>query len=337
MIIDLRSDTVTKPSKEMHQAMFAAEVGDDVFDDDPTVIELENLAAKMFGMEAALFCPSGIMCNQVAIKLQTKPGDKVLCDELSHIYYHEKESPAFLAGAVHHLVNGNRGRLNAKMVNDILLKEKNISLVSVENTVNKGGGCFYTLNELSEISEASHKNKVNIHLDGARIFNALVETGDDSHDVGKYFDTISFCLSKGLGAPVGSMLLSSKENIEKARATRNKFGGGMRQAGYLAAAGIYALNHNIQRLKEDHKRAKKIGEGLSGLSFIDELFPVDTNIVIFRLPEKIKTKDFLIKLSAKNIRAVPFGNHTLRMVTHLDFTDDMLQELIKVLRSKTFF
>lgn len=337
MIIDLRSDTLTKPNKGMLDAMFAATVGDDVFNDDPTVISLQEKAARIFGKEAALFCGSGIMCNQVAIKLQVAVDQKVLCDELSHIYYHEKNGPAFLSGIQHHLVNTPSGKLNAALVDSVLTKEnqgkKNIALVSLENTVNKGGGCYYTLNEIQEVAEVCKRHNVPMHLDGARIFNALIETGDTAPEVAKYFETISFCLSKGLGTPVGSMLVSSKQKIEEARKIRNQFGGGMRQIGYLAAAGIYALDNNINRLKEDHQRAKRIGEELAKLSFVEKLIPVHTNVVIFHLQDSIDDVNFMKQLSDNNIRTVSFGKQVVRMVTHMDITDEMVDGLISRLKT----
>lgn len=337
MLIDLRSDALTKPTPGMLQAMFEATVGDDVFNDDPTVKKLEEKAAAIFGKEAALFCGSGIMCNQVSIKLQVNPGQKVLCDEQSHIYYHEKNGPAFISGIKHHLVNTQWGILNAELVAKTLKSEnagkKNIALVSLENTVNKGGGCYYTLDEIKEIAEVCKKENLSVHLDGARIFNALVETGDDAVEIGKQADTISFCLSKGLGAPVGSMIVASKEKITEARKIRNQFGGGMRQVGYLAAAGIYALDNQVKRLADDHKRAKVIEEELKKLSFVSFIYPVQTNIVIFHLTDEISADDFLQKLLAKNIKAFAFGKQLVRFTTHLDFTDEMLDKLIAEIRN----
>lgn len=333
MIIDLRSDAVSKPSKEMIEVMMSAKVGDDVFGDDPSITELENYSADLFGKEAGLFCPSGIMCNQVALKIHTPAGKKFLCNEFSHLYYYETGGPAYLAGAIPHLVKHERGKMSAEEIGKALSAGNDIQLVSIESTVNKGGGGYYTLNEIKEISEICRKHNVTIHLDGARIFNALTETGNKAFEIGQYFDTINFCLSKGLGAPVGSVMVSAKENILNARATRNKFGGGMRQAGYLAAAGLYALKNNINRLKEDHKRAKVLEIELKNLNYVKEVLPVDTNIIIFRLTDKVSSVDFLKKLFDKNIKAVPFGEQTIRMVTHIDFTDDMLAETSRVLKS----
>ncbi len=332
MLIDLRSDAVSKPSEEMREAMFSAPVGDDVFGDDPSVIELQDYAAKLFGKEAGLFCPSGIMCNQVALKIHVPKGKKFLCNEFSHLYYYEMDGPAYLWGALPYIIPHEKGKMKAADIEEALKNNHGITLVSLESTVNKGGGCYYSLKEIIKINEVCLKYKTSMHLDGARIFNALAEQKTHPKEIGKYFDSINFCLSKGLGAPVGSVLISSKVNIEKARAARNKFGGGMRQAGYLAAAGLYALKNNITRLKEDHIRAKRIGEGLKKFSYVESVLPVETNIIIFKLVPSFKSENFLNKLSSKNIKAVPFGEQTIRFVTHLDFTDDYLDELITVLK-----
>jgi len=337
MIIDLRSDTVTKPTKAMLEAMFNAEVGDDVFSEEPTVIALEQKSAALFGKEAALFCPSGTMTNQVAIKVHTQPGDEVLCDATAHIYNYEGGGIAFNSGAQAKLIQGDRGRISAQQVlesinptYDWLTKT---SLVSIENTANRAGGSFYSLKQMQEVSAVCEKNKLNYHLDGARIFNAIVEEGYSTKEVGDCFDSVSICLSKGLGAPVGSLLLGETEFILKARRVRKVFGGGMRQAGYLAAAGIYALDNNVTRLKEDHKRAKQLAKTMSGLSYIDNVLPVDTNIIIFNLAENINPEVFLKKLADNNIKAVGFGKQAIRFVTHLDFTDEMLEKTEKVLKS----
>ncbi|MEO5571256.1 MAG: GntG family PLP-dependent aldolase [Bacteroidia bacterium] len=337
MLIDLRSDTVTKPSKEMLAAMFEASVGDDVFDEDPTVKKLEAKAAALFSKEAGLFCPSGTMANQIALRIHTQPQQEIICDRLAHVYLYEGGGIAFNSGCSVRLLNGDRGRLNATDIEENINPE-NIhhpvtSVVALENTSNKGGGSCYSLQAIKEIKNVCDKHLLKLHLDGARIFNALTETKDTSQETGKYFDSISVCLSKGLGAPVGSVLLSTKENIRQAKRVRKVFGGGMRQAGFIAAAGIYALDHNIDRLKEDHIRAKRIGEELKKLSFVEELFPVDTNIVVFKLSQKMATEVFLNKLLQKNIKAVSFGKQLVRMVTHLDFTDEMLDEVLKALRS----
>lgn len=336
-IIDLRSDTVTKPSKAMMEAMFKAEVGDDVFKEDPTIIELENYSAKLFGKEAALFCPSGTMTNQIAIKVHTQPGDELLCDVNSHIYNYEGGGISFNSGVQAKLLLGNEGRLSAQLI------EQNInldfdwltrtSLVSLENTVNKAGGSYYTIEQIKPIAELCKKNNLKLHLDGARIFNALVESNESTQETGKYFDSISICLSKGLGAPIGSLLLGEKEFIKHARKIRKVFGGGMRQAGILAAAGLYALKNNINRLKEDHSRAKKIGQELGKLPYVESVLPVYTNIVIFNLRSEIITGEaFEKKLSDTGIKVSMFGKHTVRMVTHLDFDDAMMEKTIESLK-----
>ncbi len=336
MIIDLRSDTVTKPTKEMLEAMFNAEVGDDVFAEEPTVIALEQKAARLFGKEAALFCPSGTMTNQIAIKVHTNPGDEVLCDATAHIYNYEGGGIAFNSGVQAKLIQGERGRISAQQVLESINPTfdwlTKTSLVCIENTANRAGGSFYSLKQMQELSEVSRKNELNYHLDGARIFNAIVETGYSALEVGACFDSVSICLSKGLGAPVGSLLLGETEFIRKARRVRKVFGGGMRQAGYLAAAGIYALDNNINRLSEDHKRAKQLAKTMSGLSYIDNVLPVDTNIIIFNLSEKMNPDAFLKKLADNDIKAVGFGKQAIRFVTHLDFTDDMLEKTEKFLK-----
>ncbi|MCE3278916.1 MAG: ltaE [Bacteroidetes bacterium] len=337
MIIDLRSDTVTKPNKAMLEAIFNAEVGDDVFGEEPTVNALEAKAAKLFGMEAALFCPSGTMTNQIAIKVHTQPGDEVLCDSTAHIYNYEGGGIAFNSGVQAKLIAGERGRISAQQVaesiNPPLDWLTRTSLVCVENTANRAGGSYYSLAHMKELSDVCKKNNIKYHLDGARVFNAIVEANYTPADLGKIFDSISICLSKGLGAPVGSLLLGNKELISKARRIRKVFGGGMRQAGFLAAAGIYALDNNINRLKEDHARAKKLAATMSQLSYIDNVLPVDTNIIIFNLNDKMKAEDFVQKLASHNIKAVGFGKQAIRFVTHLDFNDDMLAQTEKVLKS----
>jgi threonine aldolase len=337
MIIDLRSDTVTKPTKAMMDAMMNAKVGDDVFNEDPTVIELEQKAAAMFGKEAGLFCPSGTMTNQIAIKAHTQPGDELICDVNSHIYNYEGGGISFNSGVQAKLMQGDRGRISANQI------EANIngdfdwltrtSLVSLENTVNRAGGSYYTSEQIKPIQKLCMDKKLALHLDGARIFNALVETKETTQQTGELFDSISICLSKGLGTPAGSVLLGTKEFIKKGRKIRKVFGGGMRQAGFLAAAGIYALDNNTTRLKEDHRRAKEIEKILKQLPFIDSIMPVDTNILIFDINPKLSSVDFEKKLADNDIKMSAFGKQTVRFVTHLDFTDDMLGKLEKVLKS----
>ncbi|WP_017732396.1 threonine aldolase family protein [Nafulsella turpanensis] len=339
-IIDLRSDTVTKPGFGMLQAMTGAEVGDDVLGEDPTVQALEQKTAELFGMEAGLFCPSGTMTNQIAIKIHTQPGTEVICDQKAHIYNYEGGGIAFNSGASVRLLQGPRGIITPEMVEQNINNPDDIhfpttALVALENTVNKGGGSYYTLAQIEAISQVCRQHQLPLHLDGARVFNALVETGEDSREYGRYFDTISICLSKGLGIPVGSVLLGSKEHIKKGRRIRKVLGGGMRQAGYLAAAGVYALEHHVERLKEDNARARKIGEVLQQLPYVAAVEPVDTNIVLFSL-KGVSTKEFLERLAAEQIKAIAFGPDSIRMVTHLDFSEEMLQRLLKVLNEISF-
>ena len=335
-MIDLRSDTVTRPGKEMLEAMMSAQVGDDVYKEDPTVNALEQKAASLFGMESALFCASGTMTNQIAINVHTRPGDEVICDRLAHIYLYEVGSIARLSGSSVNLLSGDRGRFSAEdvrlAINPDDIHRANTSLVSIENTVNKGGGACWDLAEIKKISSLCREKNLSFHMDGARIFNALIETGERPEDYGSLFDSISICLSKGLGAPVGSLILGKKDFIKKAIKVRKSIGGGMRQAGYLAAAGIYALDNNVKRLKDDHKRARDMGDVLETLSFVDEVYPVQTNILIFKLNDNMKDTEFIARLNEKNIKATIFGPQTIRFVTHLDFTDSMMEEVIKTLK-----
>lgn len=337
MIIDLRSDTVTKPTPGMLEAMFHAKVGDDVFNEDPTVKELEEKVATMFGHEAGLFCPSGTMTNQVAIKVNTQPGDEVLCDVSAHIYNFEGGGISFNSGVQAKLIPGERGRMSAKQVEESINPAfdwlTRTRLVSVENTANRAGGSYYSLQQLREISAVCKQHDLRYHLDGARIFNAIVEAGYSAAEIGVLFDSVSVCLSKGLGAPAGSVLLGSKEFIRQSRRIRKIFGGGMRQAGFIAAAGIYALDNHVERLKEDHARAKVIADTLSKASYVENVLPVDTNIIIFNLNEKLSPEKFVKLLAENGIKATGFGKQAIRFVTHLDYTDDMLTETVKSLRA----
>lgn len=337
MTIDLRSDTVTKPTPAMLQAIMNAQVGDDVFEEDASVKMLEQKAAELFGHESALFCPSGTMTNQIAIKILTTPPGEVICESGSHVYYYEGGGIAFNSGLSVRLINGNRGRITA----DDILDNSNADnvhfpktqLVVLENTCNRGGGSCYELSDLEKISAVCRNKNLKLHLDGARIFNAIIAKGYNPEQTGKLFDSISICLSKGLGAPVGSVLISSHKYIKNAKRIRKILGGGMRQAGYIAAAGIYALEKNIERLKEDHHRAKQIEEILKSVNYIAEVLPVETNIIVFKLKETIITEKFLNYLASKNIKAFSTGKQTIRFVTHLDFTDEMLKVLKKILLS----
>lgn len=336
MKIDLRSDTVTKPTKGMLEAMFAAEVGDDVFESDPTVNDLQEKVASLFGMEAALYCPSGTMTNQIGLRILTQPQDEVVCHKYSHIYMYEGGGLSYNSMLSPKLLEGDRGRITAKQVaasiNPDDIHFPRTRLVSLENTMNKGGGSFYDLEELQHIKRVCEENKLALHLDGARLFNAIVASETTPQEFGSIFDTISVCFSKGLGAPVGSVLLGTKAHIKQARRVRKVFGGGMRQAGYLAAACSYALDHHVDRLQEDHDRAEIIGQEAEKIPYVKEVYPVDTNIVILALEGKSE-KWMLDQLSANGVEAVGFGPGLVRFVTHLDFTDAHLEELIKVFKA----
>jgi len=339
--IDLRSDTVTKPTPEMLQCMFQAEVGDDVYEEDPTVNALEEKAAALFNMEAGLFCPSGTMTNQIAIKAHTEPLSEVICDYTAHIYQYEVGGIAFNSSASVYLLHGERGILTADMVRSAIRPDDNLHypttrLVSIENTSNKGGGTIYTLAQIALIAQVCREHRLALHLDGARIFNALVAADEKPQDYGKYFDSISVCLSKGLGTPVGSVLLGSKELIKKSRRIRKVLGGGMRQAGYLAAAGIYALDHQVKRLAEDHTRAKDLEQVLKDSSYVQSVLPVQTNIVIFTLVPEVSTDTFLQKIKEKNILAIAFGPQQIRLVTHLNYTDEMADYTLTTLKNLSF-
>jgi threonine aldolase len=335
-IIDLRSDTVTKPTPKMLEAMFKAKLGDDVLEEDPTVKALEKKTAALFGAEAGIFCPSGTMTNQIAIKLHTQPMSEVICDKLSHIFNYESGGIAFNSLASVRTLNGNRGRFTAEELLENIHPD-NIhhpisSLVCIENTTNKGGGAYWDFEEIKKIKKICIKNKLKFHLDGARIFNALIETKINTKEFGEIFDTISICFSKGLGAPVGSVLIGKKTDIERSKRIRKVLGGGMRQAGILAAAGIYALDNNIERLKTDHERAKKLAHTIGKLPFVTELIPVDTNILVFNLDESYSKDHFIEKLNKNNIKVAGFGKQTIRMVTHLDIDDKMIENVIGVLK-----
>ena len=338
-MIDLRSDTVTRPTKQMLEYMMSAQVGDDVFHDDPTVNALEKKVADLFGKEAAMFCPSGTMTNQVAINVHTRPGDEVICHKYSHVYYYEGGAMMRNSGVSVCLLNGPRGQITASEVAEHInpddVHRPVTSMVEVENSMNKGGGTIYKLEELSSIADVCRTHGLMFHLDGARLFNALAVTGEAPGDYAKLFDSVSICLSKGLGAPVGSLLLGNKVFIKRARRVRKAFGGAMRQAGYLAAAGIYALDHHLERLKTDNAHAFYLGKILEGLPFVDHVIPVETNIVIFRLKEKGSAAAFLAKLKEQDIHGLSFDPQTIRFVTHLDFTDSMLQKTESTLKSIT--
>ncbi len=338
MIIDLRSDTVTKPSKGMMEAMMNAKVGDDVYKEDETVNALESRIAKMFGKEQAMFFPSGTMANQTAIKLHTNPGEQVICDKYSHIYNYEGGGASFNSGVSCKLIDGHRGMFTAKQVEDAInppdfYHSPLSKLVEVENTTNKGGGAFWDFDEILKIKSVCDKHNLGYHLDGARIWNALVETNETAQQYGEVFDTISVCLSKGLGCPVGSVLIGDDKLMNKAMRVRKMLGGGMRQVGYLAATGLYALDNNIERLKEDHIKAKEIASILSKSSYILKVEPVNTNIIIFNLIGDVSENEFLDKLEKQKIKIISMGQGKLRMVTHLDYTNEMHEKVLNFLSS----
>ncbi|MEQ9438479.1 MAG: GntG family PLP-dependent aldolase [Cyclobacteriaceae bacterium] len=333
-MIDLRSDTVTRPTPGMLEAMMQAKVGDDVFGEDPTVQALEEKTARLFGMEAGLFCPSGTMTNQIAIRAQTQPQQEIICDQRSHIYVYEGGGLAYNSLVSTRLLMGERGILTARMVEENINADDihfpQTSLVALENTVNKGGGACYSLEQIAEIHKVCQRHSLALHLDGARVFNALTATGDSPERYGQYFSSISVCLSKGLGAPVGSVLLGSNKLIHQARRIRKVLGGGMRQAGYLAAAGIYALDHHVERLKEDHHRASLLAEALLDCDYVTSVLPVETNIAIATL-QGLTPQDFLHQLEEAGVRAVAFGKQDVRFVTHLEFSDEQLANVREVL------
>ena len=332
-MIDLRSDTVTRPTAAMKAAMMDAELGDDVFGDDPTVNALQAKAAGLFGMEASLFCPSGTMTNQIAFKVSTQPLQMAILDQTAHPYRYEGGGLAFTSGLTVGLLQGKRGIFTAEDVRARLNPTDDphqppASIVSIENTCNKGGGAVFPFEEIERIRKVCDEHQLSLHLDGARLFNAIVASGQAPQDFGRVFDTISICLSKGLGAPVGSLLLGSADKIREAIRVRKVLGGGMRQAGILAAAGIYALDHHVERLQEDHARAHRIGEALQELPYVASLYPVETNILVFQLRNDIAPEQYLNYLQDKGIWAVPFGGQYIRFVTHLDVTDDMVDQII---------
>ena len=335
MTIDLRSDTITVPSKEMLNAMMNARVGDDVWEEDFTVKELENKLATIFGMESGLFCPSGTMTNQIAIRVHTKLGDELVCDKLSHIYNYEGGGIASNSGVSPKLLSGKNGILSLDQIKNSVNPNDphypKTKLVCLENTVNKGGGVCYSMNSITDISSFCRNNNLAFHLDGARIFNALIKTNQNPEDYGECFDSISVCLSKGLGAPIGSVLLGSSSFISDAKRVRKSLGGGMRQVGYLAAAGIYALDNNIQRLEEDHRRASIIFDTLSKCDYVESILPCETNIVIFEISNEFFDK-VMSALDENNILYSPMGSK-IRFVTHLHFNDSHLQKLVDVLKS----
>lgn len=335
-MIDFRSDTVTRPSAAMLSFMLQSQLGDDVFMEDPTVNELEKEAADMFGMEAGLFCPSGTMTNQIAIKVHTHPGDEVICDKLSHIYQYEGGGIAFNSGCSVRLLEGNRGRVTAQQVLEAINPDdihKPVStLVSLENTANRGGGSCYEMDDLIAIKEVCKTNKLAFHLDGARLFNALVAKNQSAKQYGELFDSISICLSKGLGAPVGSVLLGSQSFIKKTRRIRKVLGGGMRQAGVIAGGALFALRNNIERLAQDHDHAKLLASELSKKDFVSQVLEVETNILIFELNGRLTARQFVEKMKEENILCIDIAPTQVRMVTHLDITPAMIDQTIEAIK-----
>ena len=333
---DYRSDTFTKPTPGMLQAMFTAEVGDDVFGEDPSVNKLEALSAEMFGMEAGLFCPTGTMTNQIAIKCHTQPGDEVICDKVSHVYIYEGGGIAFNSGCQVKAIDGDRVRISAEQVLEAInpddVHKPRTRLVSLENTANRGGGSCYDFTDIQTIKEGCLVNNLKLHLDGARLFNALVAKNETPRQYGEVFDSISICLSKGLGTPIGSVLLGKKDFIKQARRVRKVFGGGMRQAGFMAAAGTYALEHHVERLEIDHRHAKLVAEALLKKEFTGKMLPVETNIIIFEVRDETYTAKSLAEAFKKyDILVIPISSTQIRMVFHLDITEEMVKETLSVI------
>jgi len=336
MTIDLRSDTVTKPNAEMLQAMMSAQVGDDVYKEDQTINALEDKIAKLFGKSHALFFPSGTMANQTAIKLHTNPGDQVICDKYAHIFNYEGGGASFNSGVSCKLLDGSQGMFTADQVIEAInppdfYHSPLTTLVEIENTTNKGGGACWDFNEILKIKQVCKANNLGFHLDGARLWNALVAKNETTLQYGEAFDTISVCLSKGLGCPIGSVLVGDENIMKNAIRIRKILGGGMRQGGFLAAAGLYALENNIERLAEDHKKAKELEIALSKSTFVKKVEPVETNIVIFELNNKYSEKIFLEALSDKKIKIIGMGSNKLRLVTHLNYNDNQHDRVLEVI------
>ena len=335
-VIDFRSDTVTKPTAGMREAMFAAPVGDDVFGEDPSINLLEEKTAALFGMQAGLFCPSGTMTNQIAIKCHTQPGDEIICEENSHIYQYEGGGIAFNSLCSVKLLQGNTGRITANQVEQAIQPDdvhRPISrLVSLENTSNRGGGSCYDFASIEAIRKTCTQHKLVLHLDGARVWNAMIAKNESPLQYGQTFDSISVCLSKSLGCPVGSVLIGNKDFIKKARRIRKVFGGGMRQAGFMAAAGVYAMDHHIERLKIDHDHAAALALAFQEKPFVKMVLPVETNIVIFELKDHLPARDLVVQLKENNILAYAIAPNRVRLVTHLDISSDMIDRTIEVVK-----
>ena len=335
-MIDLRSDTVTKPSVPMRQAIAEAEVGDDVLGDDPTVGRLEKTVAEILGKEASIFMPSGTMTNQVAIRLHTEPGDEIVLEANSHTYFFEAGGPAVLSGVMCQLIQGQRGLFTAAQLEGVLRPRSAhfspTKLVVVENTHNKGGGTIWPLEQIASVAETARNASLRLHLDGARLWNATAATGIAEKDYAQFFDTISVCFSKGLGAPIGSVLAGTTEMIGRARRFRKMFGGGMRQVGIIASAALFGLENNRERLKEDHANAKRLAEGLTGLKGIEiEPDATQTNIVFFNTAAP--AAELVAKMKEKDILMLALGTNRIRAVTNLMVTSEMIEEAIETITS----
>lgn len=336
-MIDLRSDTVTKPTAAMLDFMQNCEVGDDVYKEDPTVNTLENYVANLFGMDSALYFPTGSMANQAAIKLHTQPAEQLICDKWAHVYHYEGGGASFNSGVSCKLVDGHRGMITADQVNAAInppdfYHSPLTSLVCLENTTNKGGGACYDLETMKAVRQVCDEEDLGLHLDGARLFNALTAKDYTPKDLGQIFDTISICLSKGLGAPMGTVLVGKQQLMQKAMRVRKVLGGGMRQIGYMAGCGLFALQNHVDRLQDDHDKAKAISQTLKGLNYIKEVEPTETNIIIFYLGEEVNSSSFESYLSKNNIKISNMGEGKWRIVTHLDYSDAMHNTFVEVLK-----
>ena len=338
MMIDLRSDTVTKPSPGMLDAIMNAQTGDDVYKEDPSVNELERRFAEKFGMETALFFPTGSMSNQAAIKLHTQPGDQLICDKWAHVYNYEAGGAAFNSGVTCNLIDGDRGMITAKAIEAGIspisnYHTANTTLVCLENTTNKGGGACYNFNEFKKVRKVCDDYGLGLHLDGARLMNAIVAKNEDPKDYGKTFDSISICLSKGLGAPMGTVLLGTNDLMKRSIRIRKILGGAMRQIGLMAAAGLYALDHQVDRLAIDHQKAKEIARTLEDVSFVKNVEPTETNIVIFNVVDELSKEKFVNDMRLQHIKISDMGQGKLRMVTHLDYSAAMHEIVLEAIKN----